>query len=146
MNQQTLSAFMRPRTGSMRRWYRWVPIPARCSFPIAVTQGIEHGPGIDRDKPAQVPGSAGARSAASPGYLARSLRPFRGTPGLQLCTNAPQGVYLTPGRGDGDDSWEQPPPATYVVASDGHFVLDAIEIDYRQQRLAPEATVAAYSR
>jgi peroxiredoxin len=43
---------------------------------------------------------------------------------------------------NGDDSWELPLPATYVIAGDRRIVLGAVEIDYRQ-RLAPEAAIAA---
>jgi peroxiredoxin len=39
---------------------------------------------------------------------------------------------------NGDDSWELPVPATYVVARDGGVVLAAIDVDYRN-RLEPEA-------
>jgi peroxiredoxin len=41
---------------------------------------------------------------------------------------------------NGDDSWELPLPATYVIAPDGKIVLAEIELDYRQ-RLEPEAIV-----
>jgi peroxiredoxin len=44
-------------------------------------------------------------------------------------------------RINGDDSWELPLPATYVIASDGRIAHAAIELDYRQ-RLAPETIVA----
>lgn len=43
---------------------------------------------------------------------------------------------------NGDESWELPLPATYVIASDRKIVLAAIELDYRE-RLEPEAIVAA---
>jgi peroxiredoxin len=43
---------------------------------------------------------------------------------------------------NGDESWELPLPATYVIGTDRRIVLAAIEIDYRN-RLAPEAIVAA---
>jgi peroxiredoxin len=43
---------------------------------------------------------------------------------------------------NGDDSWELPLPATYVIAPDRKIVLAEIELDYRQ-RLAPDAIVAA---
>jgi peroxiredoxin len=39
---------------------------------------------------------------------------------------------------NGDDSWELPVPATYVVARDGRVVLAAIDVDYRN-RLEPDA-------
>jgi peroxiredoxin len=43
---------------------------------------------------------------------------------------------------NGDDSWELPVPATYVIAPDRRIVLAEIELDYRQ-RLEPDAIVAA---
>jgi len=43
---------------------------------------------------------------------------------------------------NGDDSWELPLPATYVIASDRKIELAEIELDYRE-RLGPEAIVAA---
>ena len=43
---------------------------------------------------------------------------------------------------NGDDSWELPLPATYVIASDLKIELAEIELDYRE-RLEPEAIVAA---
>ena len=42
---------------------------------------------------------------------------------------------------NGDDSWELPLPATYVIAPDGKIALAEIELDYRE-RLEPEAIVA----
>lgn len=39
---------------------------------------------------------------------------------------------------NGDDSWELPVPATYVVARDGRIALGAIDVDYRN-RLEPDA-------
>lgn len=43
---------------------------------------------------------------------------------------------------NGDDSWELPVPATYVVARDGRVALAAIDVDYRK-RLEPEVILAA---
>jgi len=43
---------------------------------------------------------------------------------------------------NGDDSWELPLPATYVIAPDRRVALAAIELDYRE-RLAPEDAIAA---
>jgi len=43
---------------------------------------------------------------------------------------------------NGDESWELPLPATYVVAADGRVVLAALDVDYRR-RLAPEEILAA---
>jgi peroxiredoxin len=43
---------------------------------------------------------------------------------------------------NGDDSWELPVPATYVIARDGRVVLAAIEVDYRK-RLEPDAILTA---
>lgn len=43
---------------------------------------------------------------------------------------------------NGDNSWELPLPATYVVAPDRKIALAEIELDYRE-RLEPEAMVAA---
>lgn len=43
---------------------------------------------------------------------------------------------------NGDDSWELPVPATYVIAQDGRIAHAYIEIDYRK-RLEPEAILAA---
>lgn len=42
---------------------------------------------------------------------------------------------------NGDESWELPVPATYVVAPDRRVVLAHVEVDYRT-RLAPEAIAA----
>jgi len=39
---------------------------------------------------------------------------------------------------NGDESWELPVPATYVVARDGRVALAYVEVDYRK-RLEPEA-------
>lgn len=39
---------------------------------------------------------------------------------------------------NGDDSWELPVPATYVIGRDGRVALDAIDVDYRN-RLEPDA-------
>jgi peroxiredoxin len=43
---------------------------------------------------------------------------------------------------NGDDSWELPVPATYVIAQDGRITLAYIEVDYRK-RLGPEAILDA---
>lgn len=43
---------------------------------------------------------------------------------------------------NGDESWELPVPATYVIAWDGRIVLAYIEVDYRK-RLGPEAILDA---
>lgn len=43
---------------------------------------------------------------------------------------------------NGDDSWELPVPATYVVARHGRVALAAIDVDYRN-RLEPEAILTA---
>ena len=43
---------------------------------------------------------------------------------------------------NGDDSWELPLPATYVIAPDHKIALAETELDYRE-RLEPEAIVAA---
>jgi len=43
---------------------------------------------------------------------------------------------------NGDDSWELPLPATYVIAPERKIALAEIELDYRE-RLEPEAIVAA---
>jgi peroxiredoxin len=43
---------------------------------------------------------------------------------------------------NGDDSWELPVPATYVIARDGVVALAAIDVDYRN-RLEPDAILAA---
>ena len=43
---------------------------------------------------------------------------------------------------NGDDSWELPVPATYVIRRNGRIALAAIEVDYRQ-RLEPDAILAA---
>ena len=42
---------------------------------------------------------------------------------------------------NGDDSWELPVPATYVVARDGRVALAAVDVDYRN-RLEPDAILA----
>ena len=43
---------------------------------------------------------------------------------------------------NGDESWELPVPATYVIGRDRRVVLAAIDVDYRN-RLEPEAILAA---
>ena len=43
---------------------------------------------------------------------------------------------------NGDDSWELPVPATYIIARDGRVALAAIDVDYRN-RLEPDAILAA---
>lgn len=43
---------------------------------------------------------------------------------------------------NGDESWELPVPATYVIARDGRIVLAYIEVDYRK-RVGPEAILDA---
>jgi peroxiredoxin len=43
---------------------------------------------------------------------------------------------------NGDDSWELPVPATYVVDRDGRVALAAVEVDYRR-RLEPVAILDA---
>jgi peroxiredoxin len=43
---------------------------------------------------------------------------------------------------NGDESWELPMPATYVIARDGRVVLAAIEVDYRK-RVEPDAILMA---
>jgi peroxiredoxin len=43
---------------------------------------------------------------------------------------------------NGDDRWELPVPATYVIARDGRVALAAIDVDYRN-RLEPDAILAA---
>jgi peroxiredoxin len=43
---------------------------------------------------------------------------------------------------NGDDSWELPLPATYVIAPDRKIALAEIELDYRT-RLEPDSIVAA---
>jgi len=43
---------------------------------------------------------------------------------------------------NGDDSWELPVPATYVIARNGRVALAAIDVDYRH-RLEPDAILTA---
>ena len=43
---------------------------------------------------------------------------------------------------NGDESWELPVPATYVIARDGRIALAYIDVDYRK-RLGPEAILEA---
>jgi peroxiredoxin len=43
---------------------------------------------------------------------------------------------------NGDNSWELPLPATYVIASDRRITLAEIELDYRE-RLEPDAIITA---
>ena len=43
---------------------------------------------------------------------------------------------------NGDESWELPVPATYVIAQDGRITLAYVEVDYRK-RLGPEAILDA---
>lgn len=45
---------------------------------------------------------------------------------------------------NGDDSWELPVPATYVIAPEGRVALASLDVDYRR-RLAPEDILAALS-
>jgi peroxiredoxin len=42
---------------------------------------------------------------------------------------------------NGDESWEQPVPATYIIGRDGRVALAAIDVDYRN-RLEPNAILA----
>lgn len=42
---------------------------------------------------------------------------------------------------NGDESWELPLPATYVIAPDRHVALAYVDVDYRV-RLAPESLLA----
>ena len=42
---------------------------------------------------------------------------------------------------NGDDSWELPAPATYVIGEDGRVALAYIDVDWRN-RLDPEAIIA----
>ena len=43
---------------------------------------------------------------------------------------------------NGDESWELPVPATYVVGPDRRIALAFVDVDYRT-RLAPEEILAA---
>ncbi len=43
---------------------------------------------------------------------------------------------------NGDESWELPVPATFVIAPDGRVVLAEVEVDYRR-RLEPEQILLA---
>jgi peroxiredoxin len=43
---------------------------------------------------------------------------------------------------NGDNSWELPVPATYVIGTDGRVLLASLHIDYRT-RLEPDAILAA---
>jgi peroxiredoxin len=43
---------------------------------------------------------------------------------------------------NGDESWELPVPATYVIAANGRIALAYIEVDYRK-RLGPDAILDA---
>jgi peroxiredoxin len=43
---------------------------------------------------------------------------------------------------NGDESWELPVPATYVIARDGRVALAAVEVDYRR-RLEPGAILTS---
>ena len=43
---------------------------------------------------------------------------------------------------NGDDSWELPVPATYVIARDRRVALAGIDVDYRE-RLEPDAILSA---
>jgi peroxiredoxin len=43
---------------------------------------------------------------------------------------------------NGDESWELPVPATYVIAPNGRIALAYIEVDYRK-RLGPDAILDA---
>ena len=45
---------------------------------------------------------------------------------------------------NGDESWELPLTATYVVAPNGRVVLAFVDVDYRQ-RLSPEKIISALS-
>ena len=46
---------------------------------------------------------------------------------------------------NGDDSWELPVPATFVIAADQRIVLASIEVDYRK-RLEPDEILSALKR
>ncbi|WP_417728194.1 hypothetical protein [Roseovarius sp.] len=43
---------------------------------------------------------------------------------------------------NGDENWELPVPATYVIAKDGRVTLAYLDVDYRK-RLEPEIVLAA---
>ncbi len=43
---------------------------------------------------------------------------------------------------NGDESWELPVPATYLIGQDGRVALAWLDVDYRK-RLPPEEMVAA---
>jgi peroxiredoxin len=45
-------------------------------------------------------------------------------------------------RFNGDESWELPVPATYVIGTDGRVLLASLHVDYRT-RLEPDAILAA---
>jgi len=45
---------------------------------------------------------------------------------------------------NGDESWELPLPATYVIGQDGRVALAYVDVDYRN-RLEPDAILAALS-
>ena len=46
---------------------------------------------------------------------------------------------------NGDESWELPVPATYVIAPDGRVMLAEIDVDYRQRLESDEITAALRS-
>lgn len=75
------------------------------------------------------PGNGVARSFGLVYALAEELREAMRSNGKDLS------------RVNGDDSWELPLPATYVIARDGRIALAFVEIDYRD-RLAPEEIIA----
>jgi peroxiredoxin len=52
--------------------------------------------------------------------------------------------YGTP-RFNGDDSWELPVPATYVIDPEGRVVLSHLDVDYRR-RLEPDAILSSLAR
>jgi peroxiredoxin len=59
----------------------------------------------------------------------------------ELCAALRSNNKALPGI-NGDDSWELPVPATYVIARDGRIALAYVEVDYRK-RLEPEAILDA---
>jgi peroxiredoxin len=59
----------------------------------------------------------------------------------ELCAALRSNNKALPGI-SGDDSWELPVPATYVIARDGRVSLGAIDVDYRN-RLEPDDILIA---
>ncbi len=75
-----------------------------------------------------------ARNAQHPRQMPPILRSTRVSSCSRLNSKALPGI-------DGDESWELPVPATFVVGQDRRVALAYVDVDYRR-RLPPEEIIA----